>query len=185
MSIGDFFKGLVLDAWYKAFMYVGGIALLLSFFLDVKGLTNSQLQLIAGGIFLIGIGEWNNHKKDSWIKPPNAYTGPTALITQTVWRPDLFGLALDLLGVALLITGAVSIVGDVQSSSATQPITTVVPATTPTLTPMPMATETPLPTETIVPILNRKPDLAETGMVLEPRPTTACRRLASLRSASA
>ena len=56
MSIGDFFKGLILDAWYKAFMYIGGIALLLSFFLDVKGITNAQLQLMAGGVFLLGIG---------------------------------------------------------------------------------------------------------------------------------
>jgi len=63
----------------------------LTFLLDTgeaKGLTNSQLQLLSGGAFLLGLGEWKKHKEDSWIKPPNAYTGPAAVITQTVRSAD-------------------------------------------------------------------------------------------------
>jgi hypothetical protein len=152
MSIGDFFKGLSLDAWYKAFMYIGGVALLLSFFLDVKGITNSQLQLIAGGIFLLGIGEWKNHKEESWIKPPNAYTGPTALITQTVWKPDILGLALDLIGLVLLVIGTVSIIFQTRvSNQIPPPLLTVTPATTLIPTALPSPTTALSPTETLTP----------------------------------
>jgi hypothetical protein len=154
MSIGDFFKGLILDAWYKAFMYIGGIALLLSFFLDVKGLTNSQLQLIAGGVFLLGIGEWKNHKQDSWVKPPNVYTGPTALITRTAWKPDIIGLALDLIGIALLVIGVVSIIGQNQIGNLTPPTAAVTPTATLAVTPMLSPTITPSPTPTITPMLS-------------------------------
>jgi hypothetical protein len=109
MTIGDFFKGLLLDTWYKALVYVGGISLVLSFFIDSKGISNTDLQLIAGGFFLIGLGEWKNHKQDSWIKPPNAYTGPTAMITKTVWRPDFIGILLDLAGAVLLVIGIIKV----------------------------------------------------------------------------
>jgi hypothetical protein len=109
MSIGDFFKGLLLDSWYKALVYIGGISLVLSFFVDAKGISNTDLQLIAGGAFLLGLGEWKNHKQDSYIKPPNAYTGPTAFITKTVWRPDIIGIILDLAGLGLLILGIIKV----------------------------------------------------------------------------
>ena len=84
MSPGDFLKNLVLDTWYKALV------------------TNQQLQLLSTGIFFFGLGEWKNHKKESFIKPPNAYTGPSALISYTVWKPDLFGVFFDLIGLTLI-----------------------------------------------------------------------------------
>jgi hypothetical protein len=110
MAAEGFFKGLSLDVWYKAFIYVGGVALLLSLFYPVRGITNSQLQLIASGLFLFGIGEWKNHKHTDGIKPANVYSGPAALITRTSWRPDLFGLVFDLVGVVLIILGIISVV---------------------------------------------------------------------------
>jgi hypothetical protein len=82
---------------------VGGIALLFSLFVDVKGgLTNSEAQLLSGGVLLFGLGEWKNHKQQQAIKPPNAYTGGVAVITRTYWKPDLGGILLDLLGVFLV-----------------------------------------------------------------------------------
>jgi hypothetical protein len=110
MSLPDFFKELKVDSWYKAIVYIGGAALLVSFFTDVKGITNIQLQLLAGGFFFLGIGEWKNHKKLTTIKPPNAYTGPAAYITYTLWKPDIIGLLFDLTGIALAIMGFVNIV---------------------------------------------------------------------------
>ena len=40
------------------------------------------------------------------IKPPNAYTGPAMYMNVPVWKPDLIGVVLDLLGLALLVAGA-------------------------------------------------------------------------------
>jgi hypothetical protein len=109
MSTDSFFKGLALDTWYKALIYIGGLTLLLSLFYSVKGITNSQLQLISSGTFLIGVGEWKNHKHAYGIKPANAYTGKPLLITRTYWKPDLIGLVLDVAGIVLVVMGIISI----------------------------------------------------------------------------
>jgi len=105
MDVGDFLKNFAIDTWYKAVMYLGGVVTAVSFFVEVKGLTNHQLQLLSGGAFLIGLGEWKNHKEVSQFKAPNAYTGGAAIITQTVRLPDLVGRAFDLIGVCMIGLG--------------------------------------------------------------------------------
>jgi len=106
MSIGEFLKSLAIDTWYKALVYIGGLVLVLSLFVEVKGLSSSQVQLVSAGVFLVGLGEWKNHKFLPMIKPPNAYTGPAMYMNVPVWKPDLIGVVLDLLGLALLVAGA-------------------------------------------------------------------------------
>ena len=106
MDIGDFLKGLAIDAWYKALMYLGGVVFAVSLFVDVKGIGNINAQLLSAGCFLLGLGEWKNHKVASWIKPPNAYTGGAALMSATVRKPDFIGVLLEILGVALLCVAA-------------------------------------------------------------------------------
>lgn len=101
----DFFKNLALDAWYKALVYVGGAGLLLAFFVDARGVSNTDLQILLGGVFLLGLGEWKNNKIKSWIKPPNVYTGPTLWIDEPIRKPDVLGLLLDGFGIALIILG--------------------------------------------------------------------------------
>jgi len=103
MDIADLLKVFRIDVWYKAVMYVGAVLFAFSLFVEVKGLTNSQLQLLSGGAFLLGIGEWKNHKIESWIKPPNAYTGGAALVRSVVRKPDLVGYTFDLLGILLMV----------------------------------------------------------------------------------
>jgi hypothetical protein len=110
MDIGDFLKGLVIDAWYKALMYLGGAVFAVSLFVDVKGIGNVTAQLLSGGAFLLGLGEWKNHKVQSWIKPPNVYTGGAALMSSTVRKPDFVGIVLETLGVVLLCIAAWRIV---------------------------------------------------------------------------
>ncbi|MCW5875499.1 MAG: hypothetical protein KIS85_01335 [Anaerolineales bacterium] len=108
MAISDFLKGLIIDSWYKAFVYIGGLVFISSLFVEIKGttnLTNGQLQAISSGIILLGLGEWKNHKTKSTIKPPNVYTGPAAFISWTEWDPDLLGLLLDFLGLILVVRG--------------------------------------------------------------------------------
>lgn len=87
-------------------MYLGGAVFAVSLFVDVKGIGNVNAQLLSGGCFLLGLGEWKNHKVESWIKPPNAYTGGTALMSSTVRKPDFIGVLLLILGVALLCVAA-------------------------------------------------------------------------------
>ena len=103
MDAEDILKIVVIDAWYKVLLYLGAGVLAVSFFVDVKGgLTNQQLQLLSGGVFSIGLGEWKNHKVASWIKPPNAYTGGAALMSQKSRKADFVGVALDLAGLFLI-----------------------------------------------------------------------------------
>lgn len=102
-------KGLALDRWYKVLIMIGGTLLVVAFFKEVKGITNVQLQLLSAGVLLVGLGEWKNHKVASYIKPPNFYTGPTALISYPVREADFVGLILELTGAALIARGAWSI----------------------------------------------------------------------------
>jgi hypothetical protein len=109
--VPDVFKNLALDAWYKAFVYIGGLVLVTALFVPVKVVTNGQVQLLALGVLLIGIGEWKNHKYATWIKPPNAYTGGPAVMSTVVRKPDVFGIVCDVLGVAAMAAGIASIAG--------------------------------------------------------------------------
>ena len=103
MSLPEVFKDLKLDVWYRAIVYIGGVILICSFFFEVQGISNAQLQLLSGGVFIIGLGEWKNHKTESFIKPPNAYTGPAAYISTTIRRLDAFGITLDVIGIILIL----------------------------------------------------------------------------------
>lgn len=111
MSPEDALKVIAIDAWYKAMLYLGAIGLFVSLFWEIKGngLTNQQLQMLAGGFSLFGLGEWKNHKVDSWIKEANAYTGGAALMSKTVRRPDVVGTLLNLAGIGLTVTAVVKI----------------------------------------------------------------------------
>jgi hypothetical protein len=103
MDASSLFKNFKIDIWYKAVMYLGAVVFVISLFSPVKGLTNSQVQLLSGGAFLLGLGEWKNHKVISGIKPPNAYTGPAAFIQTTVRSADFIGLLLDGGGIVLIL----------------------------------------------------------------------------------
>ncbi len=108
--MSELFKNLALNTWYKAFTYIGGVGLITSLFAEVKGITNGQAQLLSLAFFLIGIGEWKNHKTASWIKQANAYTGGPALMSAKVRQPDAFGVGCDILGVIFAIIGVMSII---------------------------------------------------------------------------
>ena len=89
MNTGNPLSNLKLDKWYKVMIVGGFFLIIISLFIEVKGITNIQLLLIAGGFFFIGIGEWINHSLAIESKPPNAYTGPAARISYLVWKPKL------------------------------------------------------------------------------------------------
>jgi len=106
----DLFKNLKLDRWYKIFIALGGMLLIFSLFIPTQWITNKQLILFSSGMLLVGLGEWKNHKYLSWIKPPNVYTGPPALMQQQIRDPDLLGWFLDLIGLILIIIGVIDLI---------------------------------------------------------------------------
>ena len=105
MDISKLLSNLKIDVWYKALLYIGALCLIGSLFIDVKAITNGQLQLLSAGAMCLGLGEWKNHKVASWIKPPNVYTGGPALMQMPIRKPDALGIVFDLIGIALLSIG--------------------------------------------------------------------------------
>jgi len=105
VAIPELLKNLALDTWYKAFLYIGAMLFVISLMVEIKGLTNGQLQLLSASLFFIGIGEWKNHKVECWIKPPNVYTGGPALMSRVVRVPDIIGIAFDFFGATLGTVG--------------------------------------------------------------------------------
>jgi len=109
MEFSNILRNLKIDTWYKAFVYLGGLVLTISFFVEAKGITNTQLQLLSAGVFFVGIGEWKNRKILAYMKPSNAY-GPAALFQKPIRKPDLVGILFDIIGVFLIILGTWSII---------------------------------------------------------------------------
>jgi hypothetical protein len=102
MEPSGLLKSLALDAWYKVVMYVGVTLFAVGLTIDLRGMTNGEALLFGLGMFLIGLGEWKNHKVAAWIKPPNVYTGGAALMQAKVRQSDVFGLLLDFCGLVAL-----------------------------------------------------------------------------------
>jgi len=75
MNPGDFLKNLVLDSWYKVLVYLGGIVLVLALFVLVQGASNRQIQAIAGGVCMFGLGVWMDQRKEAWFSTVNIWTG--------------------------------------------------------------------------------------------------------------
>ncbi len=64
----DFLKSLKIDRWYMVFIVLGNLLLFYSIFFPTYGLSNQQSILLALGMLLVGLGEWQNHITDSWIQ---------------------------------------------------------------------------------------------------------------------
>lgn len=109
MTITDLLKNLKLDEYYMLFVYLGSVLLCFSLFVPTQWLSNKQLGLFSLGILCIGLGEWKNHKFVSWIKPANAYTGGTALITNKIRQPDLIGNIIIFIGMLFVLGGLFSV----------------------------------------------------------------------------
>lgn len=90
-------KTLQVTNWYKAVTVLSAICL-------VIGLTTQRdtIALLSLGAFLIGIGEWRNHRKAVEFRPTVA---GLAKVTDNVWQATWLGILLDLLGVAVIAYG--------------------------------------------------------------------------------
>jgi hypothetical protein len=120
MNLGDIFKGLKLDQWYKILMAVGAVGFAVALTMDVKAMTNSQLALLSGGFFLVGLGIWKGETTETDILPPNVYRGGMALkVKVTYWSAEPIGCFFDLVGVALIVLFVVSLIRPPQPTSTT------------------------------------------------------------------
>jgi hypothetical protein len=123
----------------KIFIVVGTVLFVVSSIVEFKfGISNSQAQLLAGGLFLLGIGEWNNERKENSIIPPNIYLGGKALlVTKTKWSPTCLGIIFDVIGLALLFLA----VNSIMNYPFYHP--QAIPTNTPTVAPTQITTPTP------------------------------------------
>ncbi len=100
MNPADFtLKNLALDTWYKLLLALGIGIFFVSLLFDLKGISTQQAQILSGGLFLFGMGEWINHKKGFYIAHMAVWS---FRVTDTFWRPNILGLLLDLIGLVLL-----------------------------------------------------------------------------------
>lgn len=74
-------ESLKIDTWWKVILLLGVGAVFMSFYTKIDFIQNKHLCGLGIGMLLIGISFWIAEKSFSTIKPPNAYTGPTALIS--------------------------------------------------------------------------------------------------------
>ena len=103
---GELFKNLKLDAWYKVLVYFGGVLFILSLFvpITIEGITNMQIALISLGMFLLGLGEWKNHKYTYWYDF-------VIVVRAIIRKPDIVGILLDIVGILFIIIGLFDFLG--------------------------------------------------------------------------
>lgn len=101
--MSDLLKNLKIDSWYMVFIIVGAVGFISSLTVPILAISNKQAMVLTSGILMIGLGEWKNHKYLTGIKPPNVYTGGTAIITQKIRRPDILGNFMVMIGLLFLV----------------------------------------------------------------------------------
>jgi hypothetical protein len=97
-------NSLKLDKWYKVFVYIGFLLFFISLFFSIKGISNGELQLLSGGIFFIGIGEWI-----SW-KVGIEYTYGPGMLTYPLRKHTFLGWFFIIVGILLVILFILSII---------------------------------------------------------------------------
>ncbi len=108
MNVPGLLKDLQLDAWYMDLLYLGVVILVTSLFVEARGITSVDLQLLSFGAILVGLAGRQNHELRLVIKPPSAPEdeGPT-LVEKRVYNPSSLGFVLNVAGGVLIAVGAV------------------------------------------------------------------------------
>lgn len=96
-----YLENLKLDEWWKFLLVLGVGAVFSSFYFQLRFIQNGHLLGLGFGMLMIGISFWIAEKHFSAIKPPNVYTGSTALVKWKETRHNAFSYALLALGIVL------------------------------------------------------------------------------------
>ena len=93
-------SNLKIDYWYKMLPVIGTVTLILGLTVEVKGVTNTLVQLVSIGVIFVGIGEWINHPLQTGVVPGFKITSYNRVntIAGNLW--DLLGLSFIIYGFA-------------------------------------------------------------------------------------
>lgn len=108
--MNELLKNLALDKWYKLVLALGVALLLIGLTQETKWLLNKHVILLAGTLIVFGLAEWKCDVAHSFIKPPNAYTGPAALVTTRIRTPGAASHILHIAALCLLVSFVLSTV---------------------------------------------------------------------------
>lgn len=99
----DIFSKLKLDSWWNLILYLGVLLGASSLIFEIDFLENNHLFGLSLGMVIFSLSFWIAVKELSAIKPSNAYTGGTALISWKEISHNFFSLILLIIGLALII----------------------------------------------------------------------------------
>lgn len=98
----SFLENLKLDSWWKAIFYLGVAGIASSFLFSPNFIQQKHMFGFGLGMVVIGIAYWIAEKEYSAIKPPNAYTGPAAILTWKAIKHNPVTVILLLVGLGLI-----------------------------------------------------------------------------------
>lgn len=104
-ALSNLLKTFTIDYWYKMLLIASLAFMVISLTMKIYAIPNNVLFLLAFGGFLIGMGEWINRPYQERINLDYSYK-----ISGRPRRPKVGGIALDLVGAALVVIGAVKTV---------------------------------------------------------------------------
>ncbi|MDD4409087.1 MAG: hypothetical protein PHW52_00345 [Candidatus Pacebacteria bacterium] len=100
----NLFNNFKLDKWWRIVLCLGISSVIGSFVYTPQFIEAKNLFGIGLGMILVGISYIMAESSHSWIKPPNAYTGGTALITQDFTKHNIITRTICFIGICLIIT---------------------------------------------------------------------------------
>jgi len=102
---------LKLDNWRNLVLYLGIIVGASSLIFKIDFLENKYLFGLSLGMILFSLSFWVAVKKLSTIKPPNVYTGGSALISWEEIHHNLSSMILFILGLGLIVLFGYKVIG--------------------------------------------------------------------------
>ena len=98
----EFLKNFKLEEWWQGVLVIGILCCSAALLFRVDFLESKHLFGLGFGMILIGVSLWIATRSLSWIKPPNAYTGGAALITQKVVKHNFVTILFLIAGIILV-----------------------------------------------------------------------------------
>lgn len=99
----NFLNNLKLDRWWKIVLWIAIFLLTITFFSKPNFLDNRHITGLALGMIFVSIAFLIAEKSNSCIKPPNAYTGGTALLTEYRIEHNIFTRSMLAVGIAVIM----------------------------------------------------------------------------------
>lgn len=95
--MSEVLRSLVIDNWYKAVLAIGAVVFVIALTVPLQ-VPNRVVLSAALGAVLHGLGQWINHPYQERIGPGFKIFGHTR-------KPSIPGVALELIGIALMCWG--------------------------------------------------------------------------------